>query len=193
MNVVDKLTALMNSARKTTGLTQKLSIADLTDYLGGLLPINYVDSPSDKVQTYPTDNGIWGQTYWTATLDEGVYTFSVIIDSNTKSTLTTRCEFKTGKSYGTSFQVHDWGWSGDMHIGVIAKGESKLLSATFIVIKSGSFAFGLSGNPWNGGEVTIEKPMINKGYCALPFTKNKLGGVAKALLSALLPVRGCAA
>lgn len=176
MNATETLTALMDKARGITGLTQKLSITDLTDYLDGLLPINYIDNPSDKVQTYPTDNGIWGKAYWTATLDEGVYTFSVIIDSNTKSTLMTRCEFITGKSNEIGFGEHIWGWAGSSQLNVVATGKSKLLSTTFNVIQAGSFGFGLSGDPWTGGEVTLEKPMINNGCRALPFTKNKLGG-----------------
>lgn len=193
MSLNDVMSHLMDSARAVTGLTQKLSVDDLTGYLVGLFPINYIDSPSDEAQTYPTDNGIWGNTYWTATLDKGIYTFSVMINSSTKSQVSTRCQFNTGKSNEINTQSNSWGWAGSTSSGGAEAGENKLIFTTFEVTKAGSFDFGLSGNPWTGGEVTAEKAMINKGYRALPFTKNKLGGVAKALLCALLPVRGCAA
>lgn len=45
-------------------------------------------------------------------------------------------------------------------------------------------ATGFSGYPWSGGELTARQPMLNAGSMPLPFTKNKLGGGAKPVLTA---------
>lgn len=178
------MTNLANSVRTATGLTTKLSISDMTGYISGLFPINLLDNPSEDVQTYPTDNGIWGRSYWTATLSKGVYCFSVDVLSNTQSQVAGRCEFGTGKANNSSFNVtSSWGFAGD---NVISPQSSGLLTLVIYVTQDGTFKFGFSGYPWSGGELTARRPMLNAGSMPLPFTKNKLGG-SKARPNGFLP------
>lgn len=178
------MTNLANSVRTATGLTTKLSISDMTGYVSGLFPINLLDNPSEDVQTYPTDTGIWGKTYWTATLSEGVCCFSVDVLSNTQSQVTGRCEFDTGKAVNllNNF-ANSWGFAGGNEIGPQSSG---LLTMPFKVTQDGTFKFGFSGYPWSGGELTARQPMLNAGSMPLPFTKNKLGG-SKARPNGFLP------
>lgn len=168
------MTNLANSVRKATGLTEKLSISDMTGYVSGLYPINLLDNPSEDTQTHPTDNGTWGETYWTATLSKGVYCLSVDVLSNTQSKVTGRCEFDTGKAVNllNNF-ANSWGFAGGNEIGPQSSG---LLAMPFKVTQDGTFKFGFSGYPWSGGELTARQPMLNAGSMPLPFTKNKLGG-----------------
>lgn len=174
MSLSETMTNLANSVRTVTGLTTKLSISDMTGYISGLYPINLLDSPSEDTQTYPTENGIWGKCYWTATLSKGVYCFSVDVLSNTQSQVTGRCEFGTGKANNSSFTVtNTWGFAGD---NVIDPQSSGLLTLVINVTQDGTFRFGFSGYPWSGGELTARQPMLNSGTLPLPFTKNKLVG-----------------
>lgn len=168
------MTNLANSVRTATGLTTKLSISDMTGYVSGLFPINLLDNPSEDVQTYPTDTGVWGKAYWTATLSKGVYCFSVDVLSNTQSSVGGRCEFGTGKAVEfLSNQANSWGFAGNTWI---SSQSSGLLVMPFKVTQDGTFRFGFSGSPWSGGELTARQPMLNAGSMPLPFTKNKLGG-----------------
>lgn len=168
------MTNLANSVRTVTGLTTKLSISDMTGYVSGLFPINLLDNPSEDVQTCPTDTGVWGKTYWTATLSKGVYCFSVDVLSNTQSTVSGRCEFGTGKAVDfLSNKANPWGFAGNTWM---SSQSSGLLVMPFKVTQDGTFRFGLSGGPWSGGELTVRQPMLNAGSMPLPFTKNKLGG-----------------
>ncbi|NMV54475.1 hypothetical protein FOL88_06050 [Lactobacillus reuteri] len=158
--------------RTATGLTTKLSISDMTGYISGLYPINLLDNPSEDTQTYPTENGGWGHTYWTATLSKGVYSFSVYVLSNTQSTVTGRCEFGTGKAVDLlSNSSMPWGFPGDNNIDPQSSG---LITLAFKVTQEGTFHFGFSGYPFSGGELTARQPMLNAGSMPLPFTMNKL-------------------
>lgn len=178
------MTNLANSVRTVTGLTTKLSISDMTGYVSGLFPINLLDNPSEDVQTYSTDTGVWGKTYWTATLSKGVYCFSVDVLSNTQSKVTGRCEFDTGKAVNLlSNAANSWGVAGDNDIEPQSSG---LLTLAINVTQDGTFRFGFSGFPWSGGELTARQPMLNAGSMPLPFTKNKLGG-SKARPNGFLP------
>lgn len=182
------MTNLANSVRKATGLTEKLSISDMTGYVSGLFPINLLDNPSEDVQTCPTENGAWGHTYWTATLSKGVYYFSVDVLSNTQSTVTGRCEFGTGKAVDLlSNSSMLWGFPGDNYINPQSSG---LITLAFKVTQDGTFKFGFSGNPWSGGELTARQPMLNAGSMPLPFTKNKLGGAKPVLTAFFRTMRG---
>ncbi len=191
MTLSQTMTALMDSARNVTGLTDKLSITDLTSYLAGLVPINLLDNTFDQ-QTVDTKNGDWSAIQNpNINLPLGIYCYSVEIASSSKSVVTLRVEFAGGIANSLSGDtVNSWGWAG---ANLIKPGNSGKLMTVFEVTQAGNFNFGLAGLPWTGGEAVISKPMLNRGTLPLPFTKNKLGGVAKALLCALLPVRGCAA
>lgn len=186
MSLSETMTNLANSVRTVTGLTTKLSISDMTGYISGLYPINLLDSPSEDTQTYPTENGIWGQSYWTATLSKGVYCFSVDVLSNTQSQVVSRCDFGTGRAVRFSDNyVYTWGLLGETILNPQSRG---LLTLAFKVTQDGTFRFGFSGFPWSGGELTARQPMLNSGTLPLPFTKNKLvGGVIKRLLFSLVP------
>lgn len=174
MSLSETMTNLANSVRTVTGLTTKLSISDMTGYISGLYPINLLDSPSEDTQTYPTENGIWGKSYWTATLSKGVYCFSVDVLSNTQSQVASRCEFGTGRAVRFSDNsANTWGLAGDNNINPQSSG---LLTLAFKVTQDGTFSFGFSGYPWSGGELTARQPMLNSGTLPLPFTKNKLVG-----------------
>lgn len=186
MSLSETMTNLANSVRTVTGLTTKLSISDMTGYISGLYPINLLDSPSEDTQTYPTENGIWGQSYWTATLSKGVYCFSVDVLSNTQSQVVSRCEFGTGRAVRFSDNyAYTWGLLGE---NIMNPQSSGLLTLAFKVTQDGTFRFGFSGFPWSGGELTARQPMLNSGTVPLPFTKNKLvGGVIKRFLYSLVP------
>ena len=172
MSLNDTMTNLANSVRKATGLTAKLSISDMTGYISGLYPVNLLDNPSEDTQTYPTENGIWGKTYWTATLSTGVYCFSVDVLSNTQSLVTGRCEFGTGRAVRFSDNyVYTWGILGET---ILNPQSSGLLTLAFKVTQDGTFRFGFSGLPWSGGELTARQPMLNAGSMPLPFTMNKV-------------------
>ena len=182
------MTNLANSVRTVTGLTTKLSISDMTDYVSGLFPINLLDNPSEDVQTYPTDTGIFGKTYWTATLSKGVYCFSVDVLSNTQSKVTGRCEFGTGKAVNLSNNyASSWGFAEGTKVGPQFSGP---LTMSFKVTQDGTFRFGFSGFPWSGGELTVRQPMLNAGSMPLPFTKNKLGGAKPVLMAFFRTMRG---
>lgn len=172
MSLNDTMTNLANSVRTATGLTTKLSISDMTSYISGLYPINLLDNPSEDTQTYSTDNGVWGKTYWTATLSKGVYCFSVDVLSNTQSTVTGRIEFGTGTAVGLSPYSNFYrGFAGGNNINPQSSG---LLTLAFKVTQDGTFNFGFSGYPFSGGELTARQPMLNAGSVPLPFTMNKL-------------------
>ena len=164
---------ISTSSSSTNGQTTiHGSSADKTGYISGLFPINLLDNPNEDVQTYPTYNGEWGKTNWTATLSKGVYCFSVDVLSNTQSVVSGRCEFGTGKSVDfISNGTNQWGFAGDNNINPQSSG---LITLAFKVTQDGTFRFGLSGYPWNGGEVTFRHPMLNAGSVPLPFTMNKL-------------------
>lgn len=172
MSLEDTMTNLANSVRTATGLTTKLSISDMTGYISGLYPINLLDNPSEDTQTYPTGNGTWGHSYWTATLSKGVYCFSVDVLSNTQSTVTGRCEFDTGKAVDfLSNGAAQWGFAGDIDINPQSSG---LITLAIKVTQDGTFKFGVSGYPFSGGELTVRQPMLNSGTVPLPFTMNRL-------------------
>lgn len=164
---------ISTSSSSTNGqTTMQGSSADRTGYILGLHPINLLDNPSEDAQTYPTDNGVWGKTYWTATLSKGVYCFSVDILSSTQSQVSTRIEFGTGKAVSfLSNSAHTWGLAGDNNINPQSSG---LATLAFKVTQDGTFKFGFSGYPWSGGELTACQPMLNSGTVPLPFTMNKL-------------------
>lgn len=172
MSLNDTMTNLANSVRKATGLTGKLGINDMAGYISGLYPINLLDNPSEDTQTYPTDNNIWGETYWTATLSKGVYCFSVNVLSNTQSEVTGRCEFGTGTAVELSPHANfHGGFTGDTNINPQSSG---LITLAIKVTQDGTFRFGFSGYPFSGGELTARQPMLNSGTVPLPFTMNKL-------------------
>lgn len=172
MSLNDTMTNLANSVRTAAGLTTKLSISDMTGYISGLYPINLLDNPSEDTQTYPMDNGVWGKTYWTATLSTGVYCFSVDVLSNTQSQVSGRCEFGTGKAFDfMSNSADQWGFAGDNNINPQSSG---LITLAIKVTQDGTFKFGFSGYPFSGGELTARQPMLNPGTVPLPFTMNKL-------------------
>lgn len=171
MTVQDKFTALMDAARNVTQLTSKLSINDLTNYIAGLLPINYLDNPTAE-QTVETKDGIFGVTFASASLEEGIYCLSAGLSSS-QSEITLRIEFDGGVATHLDNSKHDWGLiSNDW----VKPGNTGLSTLPFKVTKPGKFKFGLSGNPFTGGEAKVENMMLNKGELPLPFTKNKLGG-----------------
>lgn len=170
----------MDSAREASGLSQKLSVSDLTGFLSGMEPINYIDNPDDKEQVFDLTNGLWGFTNWSATLDKGTYCFSTKILSSSGSIFSGRLEF-VGMSSSNRFDIaypvgedsNPWGFAGQTYYN---PGFSGLLVMTFIVVKSATFSFGISGNPFSGGQLKVKCPMINKGLLPLPFTKNTHGG-----------------
>lgn len=171
MGLNEKMTGLMDAARNVTQLTGKLSISDLTSYIAGLLPINYLDNPVET-QTVETKNGSYGTILSSAQLEEGTYCLSAQL-SPSESSVVLRVEFNGGAAQSLIGDNHDWGiTSSDW----VSPGETKIIALPFKVTKAGGLNFGLSGNPFTGGEAKVEKMMLNRGELPLPFTKNKLGG-----------------
>ena len=173
MSLNDTMTGLMKAARNATQLTGKMSISDLTSYIVGLAPINYLDNPIDE-QTIETKNGDYGEKLSPAQLEEGTYCLSAQL-SPTESNVSLRVDFNggTAQPLSSSINVHDWGLvSGDW----INPGEAAIITILFKVTKAGGFNIGLASNPFTGGQAKVEKMMLNKGDLPLPFTKNKLGG-----------------
>lgn len=181
MSVSEKMTGLMDAARNVTQLTGKLSISDLTSYIAGLLPINYLDNPVET-QTVETKDGDYGMILSPAQLEEGTYCLSAQL-SPTKSSVSLRVDFNGGAAQplSSSIGAHDWGLVGGDWIN---PGEAVITTIPFRVTKAGGFNFGLAGNPFTGGQAKVEKMMLNKGDLPFPFTKNKLGGGAKPVLTA---------
>lgn len=194
MTLNSTLSSLMNSARSITGITDKLSINDLINYLPGLYPINYIDNPSEDNLTIKTDNGIYGTCPYSATLPVGIYCFSAYIVSNSSSLVCGRVEFTGdgGRVNNIGSSHNDWGIAGNH---TINGGYTGIMTMEFEVVKAGKFNIGYSGYPWTGGVLVVNKPMINRGLYPLPFTKNHLGGGVTSLLlyNALLILRGCIA
>lgn len=184
MGLNEKMTGLMDAARNVTQLTGKLSISDLTSYIAGLAPINYLDNPIAE-QTVETKDGNYGTSLTSAQLEEGTYCLSATV-SPSKSTVSLRVEFNGGVAQAYDNNLHhywnlSWGFPGGDWAN---PGETVTITAKFKVTQTGGFKFGLSGNPFTGGEAKVEKMMLNKGDLPLPFTKNKLGGGAKPVLTA---------
>lgn len=179
MSLNEKMTGLMDAARNVTQLTGKLSISDLTSYIAGLFPINYLDKPIET-QTVETKDGIYGTILTSAQLEEGTYCLSGQL-SPSESSVTLRLEFKGGTAKQLIGNTFSWGFPGNDWI---SPGETGIIAMPFKVTKAGRFDFGLAGNPFTGGEAKVEKMMLNKGDLPLPFTKNKLGGGAKPVLTA---------
>ena len=186
MSLNETMTGLMDAARNVTQLTGKLSISDLTSYIAGLLPINYLDNPIET-QTVETKDDLFGTILASTQLEEGTYCLSAQL-SPSESHVSLRLEFKggTAKSLDGSF-AHDWGFPGSNWA---SPGETRILTMPFKVTKAGRFNFGLSGNPFTGGEAKVEKMMLNKGDLPLPFTKNKLGGAKPVLTAFFRTMRG---
>ncbi|WP_270360409.1 hypothetical protein [Limosilactobacillus mucosae] len=183
MSLSEKMTGLMDAARNVTQLTGKLSISDLTSYLAGLAPINYLDNPIAE-QTVETASGSWNTVLTSASLEEGTYFLSAKISSS-ESIVSLRLDFNGGVAQPLSSDEssHDWGFTGENWIN---PGGDEIGTMPFKVTTAGKFNFGLAGNPFTGGEAKVEKMMLNKGDLPLPFTKNKLGG-SKARPNGFLP------
>lgn len=181
MSLNETMTGLMDAARNVTQLTGKLSISDLTSYIAGLLPINYLDNPVET-QTVETKNGKFGTIFSSASLEEGTYCLSATVSSSV-SDVSLRLEFNGGDAQPLSSNNgrHDWGFVGNNWD--FAR-DAMILTMSFKVTTAGKFNFGLSGNPFTGGEAKVDRMMLNKGDLPLPFTKNKLGGGAKPVLTA---------
>lgn len=171
MSLNETMTGLMDAARNVTQLTGKLSISDLTSYIAGLLPINYLDNPVET-QTVETKDGNYGIILSSAQLEEGTYCLSAQL-SPSESSVSLRVEFKGGTAQSLGSFTHEWGFPGGDWV---SPGETRIIALPFKVTKAGGFKFGLSGSPFTGGEAKVEKMMLNKGDLPLPFTKNKLGG-----------------
>lgn len=171
MSITDTLTSLMDAVRNVTQLTSKLSLSDLTSYIAGLAPINYLDNPVET-QTVETENGTYGTLLSSAQLEEGTYCLSAWV-SPSKSIISLRVEFNGGKAQPLVNGALPWGFPGNDWV---HPGESVIINLPFKVTQAGNFNFGLAGNPFTGGEAKVEKMMLNKGNLPLPFTKNKLGG-----------------
>lgn len=181
MSLSEKMTGLMDAARNVTQLTGKLSISDLTSYIAGLLPINYLDNPIET-QTVETKDDLFGTILTSAQLEEGTYCLSAQL-SPSESHVTLRVEFNGGTAKSLAYSTYDWGFPARDWV---QPGETGIIALPFKVTKAGRFNFGLSGNPFTGGEAKVEKMMLNKGDLPLPFTKNKLGG-SKARPNGFLP------
>lgn len=163
----------MNAARSVTQLNDKISISDLTNYIAGLAPINYLDNIVDE-QTVETKNWAFGVTFSSGQLEEGIYCLSAQV-SHSQDYIGLRVEFLGGVAQPLDIDnnVHDWGFTSSDWV---QPGKTNILVLPFKVTKAGKFNFGVSANPFTGGEAKVEKAMLNKGNLPLPFTKNKLGG-----------------
>lgn len=167
------MTGLMDAARNVTQLTGKLSISDLTSYIAGLLPINYLDNPVET-QTVETKDGDYRMILSSAQLEEGTYCLSAQL-SPTKSSVALRVDFNGGAAQPLSSGIDTYYW-GIASEDWINPGEAVITTIPFKVTKAGGFNFGLAGNPFTGGQAKVEKMMLNKGDLPFPFTKNKLVG-----------------
>ena len=175
MSLNDEMTGLMDVARNVTQLTDKMSISDLTSYIVGLAPINYLDNPIDE-QTIETKNGDYGEDLSSAQLEEGTYCLSAQI-SHSQDFIGLRVNFRGGvaQPLDSGNSVHDWGFV-SLASDWVQPGKANTLVLPFKVTKAGKLDFGVAANPFTGGEAKVDKMMLNKGNLPLPFTKNKLGG-----------------
>ena len=204
MSLNDTMTALMDKARKLTGLTDKIGITRLTgliDHFKLIINENLIPDAA----TF--GNNTWqNKQYWKVEPDwnglkvrsseatysgltpeievqaNEIYTFSVYAKQDKDNPL---CTMHLG--YGSE----DYSSFLDNQSKVVDVGtDFKRYSMTFKVKKKCSI-FPRIEQSMIGNRIYIAGYKLEVGDLATPL--EKVGGVAKALLCALLPVRGCAA
>lgn len=192
MTVTETLTALMDKARQITGLTEKISIPRLI----GLM---------DHFDLHVNPN-LLSQTLLVSHVDTNYPMWS-----NTTAYCTNRAPLEPGKTYTLSWcartdgnnrkiRVRIFNWSTNTTIPAMSSGIEFPLSSTrqsyTFTIPNGDTGYnvvlyGSAASEAQNKDVTFYDVKLEYGDLATPL--QKVGGVVKALLCALTPVRGCAA
>ncbi|MFQ9706056.1 MAG: hypothetical protein ACLRX6_03075 [Limosilactobacillus pontis] len=206
MTVSEIITALMDKARKLTGLTDKISIARLTNLMDHFdLHVNenlvYTDKVNVAVTSHTTDYyPEWVNTYLSGALKPNT-TYTVSASATTSDPRVSQASIRIWNDR-TDRQLMT---SGDWSLGSwVFPADGKRYSYTFTTDDKGTsedgkynyvlWAYaGKMGDKAPGFDFTTTYKGIKLEYGDLATPLEKVGGVVKALLCALLPVRGCAA
>lgn len=192
MSLSDVLSKHGDAVRSVTGLSSKLSISDMTKYISELVRVNLLHDTSAIDKEIKVDDGVWSSELCAIQLDKGIYTFSVELYNNTSTPITLRAENRTGKVRGASTNSADHSW-GVTPTEWLNSSQRRIVNTTFEVYQPGIISLGFSGSPFKQGSIKYSKAMLNTGTSSLPYTQNTLGGVVKAVLSALYLERKCLA
>ena len=203
MSLNDMMTAHADKLRAKTGVTDKLSIVDMTRLLDDLewSKENLLKGTSDQYRDLSLQG--WGQistsTNGTVPIDISSYpdgtnfTYSVTVSNPANNDIQLEIGAYGPKSDDRLFDLN-------AHSSVCTRGQ-KNTSLSTTITKKGDISYITS---WivatyaggNGTPIKIKDERLYVGTepgAWAPNPADKVGGVAKALLCALLPVRGCAA
>ena len=184
MSLSETMTALMDKARKLTGLTEKISIAQLTslmDHLDLHVNPNLLDTTtgtSEANKAYP----VWSSFFFNKNLVSGTYTFSwrAKAESDTNDGAV-RIRIFNSKENVVIPEQHA------CDAGKAFALTDKLQTYTFHVPDDGRVyqvvVYGASWPHPQTWDVTFYDCKLEVGDLATPL--NKVGGVTKAFLSAL--------
>ena len=193
MSLSETMTALMDKAREITGLTEKINVAQLTSLMNHFdlhVNPNLLDTT-----TAISENG--KNIQWSAWM---AYTFSYVLKPG-QYTFSWRAKADSNNNDGT-VRVRIYNPKENIVIpeqratdaGKVFQLTDKLQSYTFNVPDDGNnyqvYVYGASFPHHQLWSVTFYDCKLEVGDLATHL--QKLGGVIKAFLSALLPVRGCA-
>lgn len=195
VSLSETMTALMDKARELTGLTEKISIAQLTSLMNHF--DLHVNPNLFDTTTAISENGknsqwsMWMNYAFSYVLKPGQYTFSwrAKADSNNNDgTVRVRIYALKENIVIPEQRATD--------AGKVFQLTDKLQSYTFNVPDDGNnyqvYVYGASFPHHQLWSVTFYDCKLEVGDLATPL--NKVGGVVKTLLSALTPMKvGCAA
>lgn len=193
MSLSETMTALMDKAREITGLTEKISIAQLAGLMDHFdLHVNpnllgeagttlagsnvLLSSPKNiiedgNVKIYTSHGVQWDQVSFLMTLDPGTYTYSAYLKGPLDKVF-----FYLQNSTGTQSLIIT-------SISLANDNKWYRCKQTFSITNKDTYRIFFT-NVYEQRNAKLEL-----GDLVTPLTT--VGGVVKAVLSALLPVRGC--
>lgn len=209
MNASETLTALMDKARNITGLTEKISVprlVGLIDHFDLRINPNLI-AIDDFGPHSPWRNGA---SYKAEPDWNGLKVVSATNTSTNRpihSGINKRCTVESGKTYTFSIyakaSVENFGASFNLTYGHDDEATLDVANNYPITINKSWQRYSLTFTAQKGGTINprVESDTPGTLYLAgyklevgdLATPLQKVGGVVKALLCALTPVRGCAA
>ena len=190
MSLSDIMTALMDKAREITGLTEKISVAQLTSLMSNLSINNLIANSSSE---WITKKGAWNNTFPEILAKKGEsYTFTAEIkDISSQVAL-------AAVLYDDKGNVLEPNYDGDapIHTGNISqayvissyRSSGGKMELTFTIRPTNCKYVGFRIVSYALGDFTYRNPIAFK---ETPLTT--VGGVVRAFLCAMLLVRGCVA
>lgn len=206
MTLSNAMTSLMDKARELTGLSEKISLSRLTELMNHFdLHVNPNLILADKINVAVTSHTKdaypnWQNEYISNPLKPDT-TYTISACATTSDTRVANASIRIWNDRtNTPLLDKNGSWEPSLWI---FPADGKRHSYTFTTDNKGASSDGYNYVLWAyagvaGREIygfdftTIYRDIkLEVGDLATPF--EKLGGVAKALLCVLLPVRGCAA